>query len=56
MSGNRDVDDCEQAIVIDKVRASKAGHAYHEAWAARSALELLLPSTDSWRLHSRSSV
>ena len=36
----------EPAIVIDKVRASKAGHAFHEAWAARSALELLLPSTD----------
>ncbi|WP_205470676.1 NACHT domain-containing protein [Breoghania sp. L-A4] len=33
-------------IAIDKVRASKAGHAYHEAWAARTALELLLPSTD----------
>lgn len=33
-------------ILIDKVRASKAGHAFHEAWAARSALELLLPSTD----------
>jgi hypothetical protein len=46
MSGNGDVDDHEQAIVIDKVRASKAGHAYHEAWAARSTLELLLPSTD----------
>lgn len=30
---------------IDKVRASKAGHAFHEAWAARSALELLLPHT-----------
>jgi hypothetical protein len=33
-------------IQIDKVRASKAGHAFHEAWAARTALELLLPSTD----------
>ena len=31
---------------IDKVRASKAGHAFHEAWAARSALELLLPKTE----------
>lgn len=31
---------------IDKVRASKAGHAYHEAWAARTALELLLPKTE----------
>lgn len=33
-------------IAIDKVRASKAGHAFHEAWAARTALELLPPSTD----------
>lgn len=33
-------------IAIDKLRASKAGHAFHEAWAARTALELLLPSTD----------
>lgn len=33
-------------IKIDKVRASKAGHAFHEAWAARTALELLPPSTD----------
>lgn len=33
-------------VIIDKVRASKAGHAYHEAWAARTALELLPPSTD----------
>jgi hypothetical protein len=33
-------------ITLDKLRASKAGHAYHEAWAARTALELLPPSTD----------
>lgn len=33
-------------LAIDKVCASKAGHAYHEAWACRTALELLLPSTD----------
>lgn len=33
-------------IIIDKTRASKAGHAFHEAWAARTALELLPPSTD----------
>ncbi|AYM60893.1 hypothetical protein [Agrobacterium fabrum] len=33
-------------IRIDNVRASKAGHAFHEAWAARTALELLPPSTD----------
>src|SRR5690349_16743002 len=30
---------------IDKVRASRDGHAYHEAWAARSSLELLPPGT-----------
>ena len=29
----------------DKVRASRDGHTYHEVWAARSALELLPPST-----------
>ncbi len=33
-------------VEIDKLRASKAGHAFHEAWAARSALELLPPLTD----------
>lgn len=31
---------------IDKVRASRDGHAYHETWAARSALELLPPTTN----------
>lgn len=31
---------------VDKARASKAGHAFHEAWAARSALELLPPGAD----------
>jgi len=41
-----DEDSAADTIAIDKVRASKAGHAYHEAWAARTALELLLPSTD----------
>lgn len=34
-----------QEMVVDKVRASRDGHMYHEAWAARVALELLLPST-----------
>ncbi|OLY75701.1 hypothetical protein AU074_21765 [Pseudomonas sp. ATCC PTA-122608] len=34
-----------EPVQIDKVLASKAGHAFHEAWAARSALELLIPST-----------
>lgn len=28
---------------IDKVRASRDGHEYHEAWVARKALELLVP-------------
>ena len=41
-----DADPNPAPIAIDKVRASKAGHAYHEAWAARTALELLPPSTD----------
>jgi hypothetical protein len=30
-------------IAIDKVRASRDGHQYHEAWLARRALGLLLP-------------
>jgi hypothetical protein len=34
-----------QKRAVDKTLASKAGHAYHEAWAARSALELLPPNT-----------
>lgn len=29
---------------IDKVRASRDGHEYHEAWAARHAMRLLLPN------------
>jgi len=29
---------------IDKVRASRDGHEYHEAWAARHAMQLLLPN------------
>jgi hypothetical protein len=32
------------AVAIDKVRASRDGHSYHEIWAARVALELLHPS------------
>jgi hypothetical protein len=31
---------------VDKARASRDGHEFHEAWAARKALQLLLP-TDS---------
>lgn len=33
-------------IPTDPVRASRDGHAYHEAWAARVALELVIPTTD----------
>ena len=29
---------------IDKVRASNAGHEFHRAWAARKALQLVMPS------------
>lgn len=28
---------------IDKVRASRAGHTFHERWAARRALQLVFP-------------
>ncbi|MBY0386106.1 transcriptional regulator, partial [bacterium] len=31
---------------IDKVRASRDGHEYHEIWVARKSLELLNPSSD----------
>ena len=31
---------------IDKVRASRDGHEYHEAWTARIALQLLCPDSD----------
>lgn len=33
-------------VPLDGVRASNAGHRYHEAWAARSALALLPPNSD----------
>ena len=29
---------------IDKVRASRDGHEFHEAWAARKALQLIMPT------------
>lgn len=32
-----------RAQPIDKVRASRDGHEFHEAWAARRALQLVLP-------------
>lgn len=31
---------------IDKVRASRDGHEFHEAWTARKATQLLWPATD----------
>lgn len=31
---------------IDKVRASRDGHEFHEAWAARKALNLVMPTDD----------
>lgn len=31
---------------VDKVRASRDGHEYHEVWTARKALQLLWPYTD----------
>jgi len=29
---------------VDKVRASRDGHEYHEIWTARRAMQLLLPN------------
>ena len=31
---------------VDKVRASRDGHEFHEAWAARRALQLVMPSDE----------
>ncbi len=31
---------------IDTVRASRAGHTFHERWAARRALQLVFPNDD----------
>lgn len=31
---------------VDKVRASREGHEYHEAWTARKALQLLWPDSE----------
>jgi hypothetical protein len=31
---------------VDKVRASRDGHEFHEAWTARKAMQLLLPNTE----------
>ena len=32
-------------VRIDKVRASREGHTYHDTWTARVALELLVPTS-----------
>src|SRR6476659_6647535 len=34
----------KKKLSIDKVRASRDGHEFHEAWTARKALQLLLPT------------
>ena len=34
----------KRAKAVDKVRASRDGHEYHEIWTARRAMQLLLPS------------
>lgn len=33
-------------ISVDKVRASRDGHEFHEAWTARRAMQLLIPTDD----------
>jgi hypothetical protein len=33
-------------LPIDKVRASRDGHEFHEAWAARKALQLVMPADE----------
>ncbi len=33
-------------LSVDKVRASRDGHEYHEAWTARRAMQLLWPESD----------
>ncbi|HEV8132346.1 MAG TPA: hypothetical protein VGQ81_13945, partial [Acidobacteriota bacterium] len=33
-----------EPVHIDKVRASREGHTYHDTWTARVALELLVPT------------
>jgi len=36
----------KDAKPVDKTRASRDGHEFHEAWAARKALHLLFPPDD----------
>jgi hypothetical protein len=39
-----------EAIAIDKVRASRAGHTFHEHWAARCALQLVFPGDELYAI------
>ena len=36
----------EDTIAIDSVRASRAGHTFHERWTARRSLQLVFPKDD----------
>lgn len=36
----------QKLLRVDKVRASRDGHEFHEAWAARQALRLVVPSDE----------
>ena len=36
----------KRKILVDKVRASRDGHEYHEVWTARKAMQLLRPNSD----------
>lgn len=36
----------KKSLDTDKVRASRAGHTFHERWAARRALQLIFPQDD----------
>lgn len=40
----------KDTITIDKVRASRAGHTFHERWAARRALQLVFPEDDLYAI------
>lgn len=40
----------KKVLSIDKVRASRAGHTFHERWTARRALQLLFPKDDLYAI------
>ncbi|MDX7184856.1 hypothetical protein QDQ65_15340 [Klebsiella aerogenes] len=40
----------QKATTIDTVRASRAGHTFHERWTARRALQLVFPKDDLFAL------